>query len=311
MDLDRSNMLRHEVDEQRQTVFRDQQVVSGIVIQGSSRLHIGHNYHVTCQCPGPDANATSPSSQAVSCQPSILGQLDNSNSRRKGFDDDTPTRSFPSKKRLTLDVVLHSLGKFSESRPVVKNGEECGEILARLTIILDLFKQVEVGDISHSDVSNRLRAFRNNLERVTQMNINRACPRQQFGTHSQADSKMLSITCDTWQITFTTKVVKSFDTDGDLDLQTCYTLHVQPVHGFNGPLLAVISGEMTNNHQYTSLHPIILAYNEYPHTAKIFELIAVDDLDGFVKYLAGERGSLRDCDKDGRSLLFVRLRVKT
>lgn len=227
--------------------------------------------------------------------------------KRKRYDDDVPVGPFKSKKRDILDVAMHSLGKFSKSRPMVKNGEECREIAAWLAIILDLFKQVEAGNIANSDMSHRVHAFRNIFERMTHININEACPRQQHGTLFQADSKTLSITCDTWHITLTTKVVKSLDTDSDLDLQICYTLHAQPVHGVRGPCLAVISSEITNSRQYASIHPIILAYNEYPHTARVFELITEDDLDGFLRLLASERGSMRDCDEEGRSVLFVRV----
>jgi hypothetical protein len=55
----------------------------------------------------------------------------------------------------------------------------------------------------------------------------------------------------------------------------------------------------------STIHPIVLAYNQISHTERVFELVANDDLCNLMRLFQSGEASVRHCDEEGRSLLFV------
>jgi hypothetical protein len=48
-----------------------------------------------------------------------------------------------------------------------------------------------------------------------------------------------------------------------------------------------------------------MAYRNVDSSSKVFELIRDDDVNGLTRLIALQEASRRDCDAEGRSLLYV------
>lgn len=138
--------------------------------------------------------------------------------------------------------------------------------------------------------------------------INEPPPRQGVAQFSRAESKILSIYYRHWEISLTTKTVKSGCVDGQSelsDIETCSALHVRSFRGDKGACIAAFFRDTSSIDQYQSLPPILFTYRQVSNTDRIFKLVANDDLRGLHEVLRAREAFLRDCDENGRSLLFV------
>lgn len=302
MDTRSRECLCSRIDKQHQTAFQSRLVASNITAEGSSSIHIGNNvYFVTSQCS--PACAGTIVSKARTQEDDAISNAEKRPSKRRRSTHNAAKDSRKSRKQDSLAVAFGTLGGFSKWGPEGKEGEEMERLAAHLDTILDCCMPVEADEI-HDEMNRSLHSLKNQLKAMSRININKASPQRQVDNSFEAESNICSVVCERWQITFATKVVKSICADGGLDIQTCSTIHVQPLLGYKGPRLGVIFSEWTNTNQHTTLHPVILAYNQVPYTSRIFAHIADDDLNGFVRQLA-DGASFRDCDEEGRSLLFV------
>lgn len=89
--------------------------------------------------------------------------------------------------------------------------------------------------------------------------------------------------------------------------ETCSALNVQHAAGSRGPYIAAYFVESINLDRTTTMHPIVLAYNQVDNDAQVLELVKNDNLDGLMRHLALGQASIRDCDEASRSLLHVSL----
>lgn len=64
-------------------------------------------------------------------------------------------------------------------------------------------------------------------------------------------------------------------------------------------------GERADHLQRSFFSATIIAYRTVDSSSEAFELVRRDNLDALVRLIALQKASARDCDADGRSLLFV------
>ena len=204
-----------------------------------------------------------------------------------------------------LAVVLDSLKGYATSAQQSKTDENSPKISAQLAVILNIVRLTEHGKVTPSAVYHQIRNLLLQLARPSCVKINVARPRQRVTQFSRAESRMHKINFGHWQISLTTKIVKSWCVNGLSDIQTCSTLHVQPFRGGEGTRIAAFFSETSNIHHNTSLSPVILTYRQISNAAKVFQSVANDDLSSLERLLRTKEAYLRDCDDHGRSLLFV------
>jgi hypothetical protein len=275
---------------------------SNVTASGNSRLHIGdvHHcviYHSSC------GHDRSPVSFVQTWRDIIRGETERLALQRETYPGEA--RENARREQEHLAIVLNSLGNFSKSGLQDVGGEQSKSIAALLAVVLDTLKKVAVGEALSGEADRQVQDLKDQLKRTKFIKINAACPRLHNAQLSRADSKIFSIAIGHWQISLTVKTVVSQCTTGDFQDQTCSTLHVQPVRGSSGARVTAMFREETDIRETRILHPIILAYNQISHTERVFELVANDDLRNLMLLFKFGEASVRDCDEEGRSLLFV------
>lgn len=287
------------------------QTYSRITASGSSRIHNGNNYYITYDC----STGHGPLPTLPSDQQTAVEYVSRSSQKRKRPVSDAPEILCDNRERQTLASVLESLGQYSTSIQQQRKGEQSTRIAAQLAIILEHFEQAALEPFekaasnprSTADLDRQLQDLRHQLRRATSIKINAVSPRAQASRQYKAQSKLTRIAWGRWEISLRTKTLHSRSFDGEMLTETCSVLDVQHTIGSRGPCIAAYFGESIDLDRTTTMHPIVLAYNQVGNDAKVLELLKNDDLDGLMRHLALGQASIRDCDEEGRALLHVSL----
>lgn len=205
----------------------------------------------------------------------------------------------------SLDAALACLEEYATGAQTQKTGSDSANIGAQLAIILNTMTQAEHGNVPSKEMNEQIENLQTQIKRSKSISINTPCARQRVAQFSRAESKILSVDFGHWQISLMTKTVKSGWPDDQADVQTCSALHVRRLRSGEGTHITAFFNEESTIENYKSLPPILLTYRHLMNTDRIFELVANDDLRSLNKLLRKGEACLRDCDEDGRSLLFV------
>jgi hypothetical protein len=217
------------------------------------------------------------------------------------------TRKVNAKSLHPLDTVLANIATYSKSMSQSKAGKQAMQLAAQVTVFLDAIQKVNQRRFVPDIVDRQIRRLKARLKQTTGVKINEARQQCQPTRLSAARSEVLSVTFEHLQICLVTKTLDSRLSDGSPVTQTCSTLHVQPLGVSAPPRVSIFFVEETDCDRTVWLHPNILAYNEVSCHAKVFDLVRRDDLNGFKELLQIGEASLRDCDREGRTLILVSL----
>jgi hypothetical protein len=286
------------------TLVQGSRNYTNITASGSSRVHNGDVYHCVLyhsSC----GHDRSPVSSVQIWRDVIRGETERLALQRETYRDDARENARSGEEQENLAIVLNSLGDCSKSGLQHVGGEQSKSIAALLAVVLDTLNQVAMGEALSGDADRQVQDLKDQLKRTKQIAINAACPRLQNAQLSRANSKIFSIATGHWQISLTVKTVVSQCTDGNFEDIVCSTLHVQPACGSVGARVTAIFREKTDIREMSTIHPIVLAYNQISHTERVFELVANDDLCNLMRLFQSGEASVRHCDEEGRSLLFV------
>lgn len=209
------------------------------------------------------------------------------------------------RRQQSMDVAMTSLEQHATCARELKTGKDRASIWTHLAVILDTLARSGHGNGPPNEVEDQIQNLNKQIERSMSIKINTPCPRQQVAQSSRAETKILSVHAGSWQIILSTRTVKSGCVDGEFDIQTCSALHVQHLRRGEGTHLTALFNEKSSIEGYTSLPPVLLTYRQVRNTDRIFQLVANDDLRSLNELLRAREVCLRDCDEDGRSLLFV------
>jgi hypothetical protein len=292
-------------NERFSTAFPSSQTYSHMTASDNSRVHNGNAYYVTYNCYA--GHALPLPIHDDTCHPPAVDALTRPSQKRKRSVKDAENEMQDGRQRLTLAAALESLGQYSKSMQQQRDGKEGSEIAAQLTVILETLGQ----ERSDSDISrgldDQVQRLSEQLRLTKRVKINAPPPRPQLSRLHKANHKVVHVRFGQWQISLLSKEMTSRMIDGQADTEIYSSLHVQ--HAFNrrGPPIAAYFGERHTVDHTTSLHPIVSSYNQVDNSSKVFGLVECDDLDGLMRLLAIGEASIRDCDAEGRSLLFVSL----
>jgi hypothetical protein len=204
-----------------------------------------------------------------------------------------------------IETVLASLATFSKSMSLSTKGEQAEQLIARLTALFDILQRDDL-DIPVPDViSHQIIHLKDRLKQTTCVKINELRRRRGVTRLSVAQSAVFTVIYKGFNMTLTTKSHKSQYADGSFDTETCSALHVQSLDVPGKSHISAYFKGRTDCDQTVWLHPVIMAYNEVDCHANVFKSVRTDDLDGLKELLQIGEASLRDCDMEGRTLLFV------
>jgi hypothetical protein len=204
-----------------------------------------------------------------------------------------------------IETVLASLATFSKSMSLSAKGKQAEQLIARLTALFGILQRDDL-DLPVPDIIIRqIHHLKDRLKQTTCVKINKVRQRRGTARVSVAQSAVYSVEFEGLMICLMTKTLKSQYADGSSDTQTCSALHVRSLGGSVESHISAFFTGQSNCDQSVWLHPIIMAYNQVESHAKVLDLVRTDDLDGFRGLLQTGEASLRDCDREGRTLLFV------
>jgi hypothetical protein len=292
-------------DERFSTAFPSSQTYSHMTASGNSRVHNGNAYYVTYNC-CPGHGLPLQIHDDTRQQPAIE-DLARSSQKRKRSVEDVENDMQDGRQRLTLAAALESLGQYSKSMQQQRDGKEGSEIATQLTVILETLGQGRPDSDVSRGLDDQVERLLDQLRRTKRVKINAPPPRSQLSRLHKANHKVVHVRFGQWQISLLTKELTSRMVDGQVDTEIYSSLHVQHAFNSRGPPIAAYFGESYNADHTTSLHPIVSSYNQVDSSSKVFDLVERDDLNGLMRLLAVGEASIRDCDAEGRSLLFVGL----
>jgi hypothetical protein len=285
--------------------FQGAQSFSNMGASGMSRVHNGNNtYFVTYNlCRDSDHATLLPTDRTLgSILPGPIERLpmeEHQRSNRAMRQD---------RRQQSMKVALASLEEYATCARKQKTGEDHANIGAQLAVILDTIARSKHGNGPLKEVDDQIHGLREQIRQSRCIRINEPYRRQGVAQFSRAESNILSIYYEHWEISLTTKTVKSCCVHGRSelsDIETCSALHVRPFRGGKGAYIAAFFSETHSIDQYNSLPPVLFTYRQVSNTDRIFKLVANDDLRGLDEVLRAREACLRDCDETGRSLLFV------
>lgn len=294
-------MHRLENHERNGRAFQVLQRFSGIQTSDMSRVHNGNNtYFITYNFVREAETTLLPSNRVL--EGILPSSVDGPPMNGEGYRNRALRRDGS---QSYLDNALASLRSYAACAQTQKTGKYKASIGAPLAVILNAFTRTEHGNVPLKEASDRIQNLCQQIERSGSIKINTPCSRQRVAQFSRAESQMLSVHVGSWQISLTTKTVRSGCVEGECEIQTCSALHVRRLRSGGGTYITAFFNETSGIEGYTSLPPVLCTYRQVRNTDRIFELVANDDLRSLEESLRAREAFLRDCDEDGRSLLFV------
>jgi hypothetical protein len=290
-------------DERFNTTFPSSQTYSHMTASGNSRVHNGNAYYVTYNCYA--EHALPQSVHDDTCQRPAIEEPARPSQKRKRSVEDVENNMEDGRHRVTLAAALENLGQYSKSMPQQREGREGSEIATQLTVILERLGQAKSDSDISPNLDDQVQRLLDQLRQTKRVKINAPSPRSQLLRLHKANHKVARVKFGQWQISLVTKTLTSRMVNGEVDTEIYFALHVQHVFDAKGPPIAAYFGERHNVDHMTSLHPIVSSYNQVDNSSKVFGLVECDDLGGLMRLLAVGEASIRDCDAEGRSLLFV------
>lgn len=206
-----------------------------------------------------------------------------------------------------LDNALAKLRVFSKSMGQRAKGKMAERIIAQLMAILDHAQYAGHNHPVSSVFGRQIQYLKGKLEQTTRVTINEAHKRGRTTQISNIHSDFVRVILRDFEICLMIKTVASHAASGSSAVQKYSALHVNSLDAYSGSHVTAFFKEQTNYEYMAGLHPTIMVYNQVASRAEVFRLVENDDLDGLKLQLQIGKVSLRDCDRQGRTLLFVSL----
>jgi hypothetical protein len=177
-----------------------------------------------------------------------------------------------------------------------------------IRVLIDIFADEQAGSqLEHT--LDGLHDLQDGLLMANCVKVNSASvSRRTLPTHVLEVKRSSSvITVGKWKLRLHTTVCESVDTAGRDVTESFSSLRLSPCgrSSVGGSSVAAFFGERADYLQRSVIHPTIMAYRNVDSSSKVFELIRDDDVNGLTRLIAIQEASTRDCDAEGRSLLYV------
>lgn len=269
---------------------------SNIFAHDSSRLHLGDNYYVTYSCAARHELTRRLSSDTSSSEHSARTTQE----RKRHVEDAIHGASG----RYTLATVLENLGRYEKSMQQLNEGSEWKLIASQLEVILaSLGENAGHDECASGNLDDQLQILRDYPKRTRRIKVNGASPQPLLSRAPKAHGKSFDLIFGNWTISLSIKTLTSQSTRGQTCMETCFALRVW--HRSRGSPVSAFLGERDDIDHFTTMSPVLMAYNQVGSDAEVFDLVKGNALTDFLRLLAIGEASIRDCDEDGRSLLFV------
>ena len=208
------------------------------------------------------------------------------------------------------DDMLTKLTAFSKCMSQTIEGEEAQKLSAQLAAVLQLSqnrgRRFHDGFHPVSDSMDRLIChLKYQSKQTNHVKINEARLRHRLTGVTEARGDVFSASTKDFELRLVTTTLNSKQANGFSKTRICHRLYMYSMGTRRRSHITAFFSEETDYHQTTWLHPNILAYNQLPSDSQVFDLVREDDLSGFKRLLYFGEASVRDCDEEGRPLLFV------
>jgi hypothetical protein len=283
---------------------RNGHIYTSIVTQDNARAHYGDNIAVK------NYNTNySLWPLPSSARDTGLTRPEQSGPKRKRIHDvDADAEGNSRQGQDPIDMAIDHLGQLCLSIQHFKKDRDAQRLAKWIRVLVGTFADEHIKSrLEHT--LDGLENLQNGLVSVNRVSINSAPnSRRTLPTHVfEVNRKSSVIIAGKWEIRLDTINRDSIDTKGREVTESFSSLRLKPAEGpiVGGTSVSAFFGERTDHLQRSFFSPTIITYRTVDSSSEVFDLVRRDDVDGLVRLIALQKASARDCDEDGRSLLFV------
>ena len=278
-------------------------VYTSIVTQDNAQAHYGdkiavQNYNTANYSIWP------PSSSARDAEPPRPEQRGPKRKRIQDVDAEGPSRQGQD----PVDMAIDHLGQLYLSIQRLQKDQDAQRLAKWIRVLVGTFSD-ERAESQLEHTLDGLESLQNGLISVNRVSINSAPnSRRTLPTHLfEVKRKSSVIVVGRWKIRLDTVIRDSIDTKGREVSESFSSLRLNPAGGpvVGDTSVSAFFGDRTDHLQRTFFCPTIITYRTVDDSSEVFELVRDDDADGLIRLIALQKASARDCDEDGRSLVFV------
>jgi hypothetical protein len=207
-----------------------------------------------------------------------------------------------------VEMAINHLSELYQNARYLEKDGDARRLLTWIRVLIDLFTD-EHADSQLEHTLDGLHSLKDGLLMSNCVKVNSvSASRRTLPTHI-LDVKRISsvITVGKWKLQLHTIVCGSVDTAGRDVSESFSSLRLSPCErsSLGGSSVAAFFGEREDYLQRSVLHPTIISYRNVDSSSKVFKLIEADDVNGLTRLIALREALTRDCDEEGRSLLYV------
>ena len=277
-------------------------VYTSIVTRDNAQAHYGDR--IAVQNYNTNYSIWPPSSSARDAEPPRLEQGGPKRKRIQDVDVEGPSRQGQD----PVDMAIDHLGQLYLSIQHLQKDRDAQKLAKWIRLLVGAFTD-EHAESQLEHTLDGLESLQNGLVSVNRVSINSApSSRRSLLTHVyEVKRKSSVIVVGSWEIRLDTVIRDSIDTKGREVSESFSSLRLKPAGGavVGGTSLSAFFGERTDHLQRSFFSPTIITYRTRDNSSEVFDLVYDDDVDGLIRLIALQKASARDCDADGRSLLFV------
>jgi hypothetical protein len=283
---------------------RNGHTYTSIVTRDNARAHYGdsinvQNYHTSISLWPPKSP---PVSTAIPPSPELRIP------KRKRIKDTEDIEGPHREGQNPVEMAINHLSELYQNARYLEKDEDARRLLVWIRVLIDVFAE-ENADSQLEHTLDGLHSLKDGLLMSNCVKVNSvSASRRTLPTHILEVKRRSSvITVGKWKLQLHTTVCGSVDTVGRDVTETFSSLRLSPCgrSSVGGSSVAAFFGEREDYLQRSILHPTIVAYRNVDRSSKVFELIRRDDVNGLTRLIALQEASSRDCDAEGRSLLYV------
>ena len=281
---------------------RNGHVYTSIVTQDNARAHYGDNIAVKNY--NNNFSLWPLPSSARDVELSCLEQRGPKRKRIEDADAEEDSRQGQD----PVDMAIDHLGQLCLSIQHFQKDGDAQRLAKWLRVLVGTFTD-EHAESQLEHTLDALESLQNGLVSVNRVSINSTpTSRRTFPTHIyEVKRKSSVVVAGRWEVRLDTMFRDSIDTKGQEVNESFSTLRLKLAGATvaGGTSVSAFFGERTELLQRSFLSPTIITYRTVTDSSEVFELVRRDDVDGLVRLVALQKPSARDCDEDGRSLLFL------
>jgi hypothetical protein len=207
-----------------------------------------------------------------------------------------------------IDMVIDHLSQLYLSIRHLQKDRDAQRLAKWIRVLVGTFTD-EHAESQLEHTLEGLESLQNGLVSVNRVSVNSApTSRRKLPMHVfEVKRKSSVVIVGRWEIRLDTMTRDSIDTKGQEVIESFSSLHLKPagVPIVGDTSVSAFFGERTDHLQRSFFSPTIITYRIVDSSSEVFDLVRRDDMNGLVRLIALQKASVRDCDEDGRSLLFV------